>query len=294
MRRSMSPRTAGAARKTVPTKKARERDHAALARGPLRRSEQTLKTRANRPNAVGPDRREIHPMNETQTHFVASCPYCSTQLRIRRVFAGQQVQCKHCNETFVAKETDGPATSASGEIDPVRPLPPLSQPERVVVSCPSCQAALSIRRVYLGRQVRCKQCDETFVASDSAASMALSQEARRDRNGKDTEHAALQAEVDRQKTGGQPGPGRTRSDDDRAGSHPRPTGRDRAGGGPSAVRGTGLVDRRDRSAPGRDPGLPRRAIGAGSHGRRARPTAGGGADRRSCRSRPARGVARAG
>jgi predicted Zn finger-like uncharacterized protein len=136
-------------------------------------------------------------MNETQTHFITSCPYCSTQLRIRRGFAGQHVQCKHCNETFVAKEADGPATAASGEVDPVRPLPPVSQEERVIVNCPSCQASLSIRRVYIGRQVRCKQCDEIFLASDSAAAIDLSPESRRDRDGIDTERAALQAEVDR-------------------------------------------------------------------------------------------------
>lgn len=136
-------------------------------------------------------------MNETQTHFDASCPYCSTQLRIRRGFAGQHVQCKHCNETFVAKETDGPVGAASGEVDAVRPLPPASKEERVVVNCPSCQATLSIRRAYIGRQVRCKQCDEIFLASDSAAATDLSPEGRRDRDGDDTERVALQAEVDR-------------------------------------------------------------------------------------------------
>jgi predicted Zn finger-like uncharacterized protein len=136
-------------------------------------------------------------MNETQTHFIASCPYCSTQLRIRRGFAGQHVQCKHCNETFMAKETDGPATLSSGEVDPVRPLPPVSREDRVVVNCPSCQATLSIRRTYIGRQVRCKQCDEIFLASDSAEAIDLSPEGRLDRDGDDTERAALQAEVDR-------------------------------------------------------------------------------------------------
>jgi chromosome segregation ATPase/ribosomal protein L37AE/L43A len=138
-------------------------------------------------------------MNETQTHFVASCPYCSAQLKIRRGFVGQQVQCKHCNETFVANAANGPAAGASGEEDAVRPLPPASPPERVVVKCPNCQAALSIRRVYLGRQVRCKQCDEVFLASDSAAAVAPPPEARRDRNGDAAEHAALEAELDRQR-----------------------------------------------------------------------------------------------
>ncbi len=134
-------------------------------------------------------------MKTTQTHFVASCPYCSTQLRIRRDFAGQQVQCKKCTKTFAAKETDGPATAVPGEIGAVRLLPPASPVERVVVMCPSCQTPLSIRRVYIGRQVCCKQCNQTFLASDPAAATAVTPESRQDGNGNDTERAALQAEV---------------------------------------------------------------------------------------------------
>jgi chromosome segregation ATPase/ribosomal protein L37AE/L43A len=138
-------------------------------------------------------------MNEAQTHFVASCPYCSAQLKIRREFVGQQVQCKHCKETFVAGAAAGPAAEAPGEGDAVRPLPPAPQTERVLVTCPNCQAALSIRRVYLGRQVRCKQCDGVFLASDSAAAVAPPPEARRDRNGDAAARAALEAELDRQR-----------------------------------------------------------------------------------------------
>jgi len=41
--------------------------------------------------------------------------------------------------------------------------------ERIVVVCPSCQATLSVRRVYLGHQVLCKQCNHTFPLLDSAA-----------------------------------------------------------------------------------------------------------------------------
>jgi chromosome segregation ATPase len=41
--------------------------------------------------------------------------------------------------------------------------------ERIVVVCPSCQATLSVRRVYLGHQILCKQCNHTFPLLDSAA-----------------------------------------------------------------------------------------------------------------------------
>ena len=60
------------------------------------------------------------PMNETQTHFVAVAPIARPTLRIRRVFVGQQVQCKHCKEKFAARETDDPGTVGSVEAAGIR------------------------------------------------------------------------------------------------------------------------------------------------------------------------------
>ncbi len=131
-------------------------------------------------------------MNETQTHFSATCPYCSTRLRIRRVFAGQQVQCKHCNETFVAKETNGAPPSGSGEGNPGQGSSPPAEQERTVVTCPNCRTSLSIRRIYIGRQVRCKQCDESFLASDSSPMIAPSRESHHDIVANNDESTALE------------------------------------------------------------------------------------------------------
>ena len=136
-------------------------------------------------------------MNETQTHFSATCPYCSTRLRIRRVFAGQQVQCKHCNETFVAKETDEATSSGSGDGNPGQGSSPPADQERAVVTCPNCRTSLSIRRIYIGRQVRCKQCDENFLASDPSPMIAPSRESRLDVSGNNDESTALRTERDR-------------------------------------------------------------------------------------------------
>ena len=49
------------------------------------------------------------------------------------------------------------------------------------------------------RQVRCKQCDETFLALDPSTPVNASREGRHDRNGDETQRVALQAELDRQK-----------------------------------------------------------------------------------------------
>jgi predicted Zn finger-like uncharacterized protein len=136
------------------------------------------------------------PMNDPQTHFVAVCPHCSTTLRIRRVLAGQLVRCKHCEKTFVAEETDAPDTKGSDEAT-AQPTPPPSPEERIVVTCPSCQTTLSVRRVYIGRHVRCKRCDETFLISEPTAADQPSPTGQHDQPETDGPPEGLQAEFNR-------------------------------------------------------------------------------------------------
>src|SRR5262245_24324423 len=49
------------------------------------------RSRADR-RAVGPLAGETDPMSDAQTHFVAVCPHCAAQLKIRRVYLGQAVR----------------------------------------------------------------------------------------------------------------------------------------------------------------------------------------------------------
>src|SRR5262249_44433998 len=107
------------------------------------------------------------PMNDTQTHFLAHCPHCSAGLRVRRTYRGQQVKCKQCDQVFVGEEGQDGGEGVRGGAGP--PPLPVAQAERIVVSCPSCRSALSVREAYIGRQVRCKQCDEPFVISAPSA-----------------------------------------------------------------------------------------------------------------------------
>ncbi len=136
-------------------------------------------------------------MNDTQTHFVAVCPHCSTALRIRRVFAGQQVQCKHCEKTFVAEDAESPGTAGSVDGGASPSAPTSAQSERIVVTCPTCQTNLSVRRVYIGQQVRCKQCDETFLVTDPPARVMPTLGSRADRPETDVSYEALQVEISR-------------------------------------------------------------------------------------------------
>jgi chromosome segregation ATPase len=136
-------------------------------------------------------------MNDSQTHFIAVCPQCSTALKIRRVFAGQQVKCKHCEQKFVAEDTDAPGTTGSVEAGATPSSATSSQKERIVVTCPNCHSALSVRRVYIGRQVRCKQCDDTFLVSDPTVGDMPSADSRPERVETDGGHAAVQVEISR-------------------------------------------------------------------------------------------------
>ena len=58
----------------------------------------------------------------------------------------------------------GPETAPGPAPAPTRPA------ERIVVACPNCSTPLSVRRAYLGKQVRCKQCDEPFLVDGSRRS----------------------------------------------------------------------------------------------------------------------------
>ena len=49
-----------------------------------------------------------------------------------------------------------------------------SQAERIAIVCPSCEATLSVRRIYVGHQILCKQCSHTFLLRDSAKPQPIS------------------------------------------------------------------------------------------------------------------------
>jgi len=149
-------------------------------------------------------REKTHPMNETASHFISVCPNCSASLRVNRKHVGQDVICKHCQHTFRAMMTYEQTTTSSAERTAEPSIQPLPPAERIAVSCPGCRATLSVRRVYIGREVRCKQCDNTFLVpapalsapEESSAASSPQPGIERESDGTETERELLRAQHD--------------------------------------------------------------------------------------------------
>lgn len=85
---------------------------------------------------------EISAMIETEpAGFFIGCPNCDQELRISRKYAGQRVQCKHCNAPFI--------------FEPSRNVPSV---HAFYAPCPHCRAELRAALKYLGTKVACKHC----------------------------------------------------------------------------------------------------------------------------------------
>lgn len=115
----------------------------------------------------GLDAGELACMNATQTHFVTVCPHCSTGLKVRRVYLGQQVVCKHCRLEFLGEAGDRTSTMTFGNGEAGARFPTFSQGDRIDVKCPSCETTLRVRRHYIGHNVICRECERTFLVPHS-------------------------------------------------------------------------------------------------------------------------------
>jgi hypothetical protein len=138
-------------------------------------------------------------MKASSRHFTAGCPNCAAKLKINRLYAGCEVMCKHCRETFLAPASE-PATDSSRSV-PESLLAPesLCTPERVAVGCPTCRAVLSVRRVYCGQTVRCAQCQSDFIVAEPDGAnepVSRSRDAQRRRRRDRDAHEQLVLELD--------------------------------------------------------------------------------------------------
>ena len=121
-------------------------------------------------------------MHETRNHFVAICPGCSASLRVNRKTQRPGRQTANLQAQSAPERASGPFTpnvrrkvTAGSSIQPPPPI------DRINAQCPSCQATLSVRRIYIGNQVRCKQCGGTFLVREPASSAGTGAASARNR-----------------------------------------------------------------------------------------------------------------
>jgi predicted Zn finger-like uncharacterized protein len=69
------------------------------------------------------------------------------------------------DQRFGVDQTNEPIPKGSGEQSSAPSVPPSDRADKIVVVCPSCQATLRVRRVYIGNPVRCKQCEHVFTVA---------------------------------------------------------------------------------------------------------------------------------
>jgi len=108
-------------------------------------------------------------MSDSQTHFIAKCPHCSSSLKVRRIYLGQTVACKQCGHSFIGNEAQQPSAVGSGA-NAARPIAqPSRDVERILVVCQNCRVSLSVKSSRIGQVIRCKQCDSEIVVIPAPA-----------------------------------------------------------------------------------------------------------------------------
>ena len=112
-------------------------------------------------------------MNETLSHFVPLFVRVCCKLEDQA-----QVHWYACELTVMRRHVSAGRYERTGFLDadadrfgPVQPPDPV---ERIVAVCPSCDASLSVRRIYIGLPIVCKQCQHTFLLRDETAEQAES------------------------------------------------------------------------------------------------------------------------
>lgn len=91
----------------------------------------------------------------------AVCGGCGKQLRAPLAQAGRRVRCPHCGGTVALPEWgDKPTRSPVVSTSPP-PEPALSD-EKLLISCPGCEAQFYARREHAGRATRCGKCGANF------------------------------------------------------------------------------------------------------------------------------------
>ena len=102
-------------------------------------------------------------MSDSLTHFIATCPKCFAQLKVKVAYLGKPIRCKQCEHTFTGTGANEPSEASSPATTVGDSSPGVQDTERITVVCENCKTSLSIRRWLIGQVIRCKACERQFV-----------------------------------------------------------------------------------------------------------------------------------
>ncbi len=99
------------------------------------------------------------PQQAGSRHIHVGCPSCQRVLNIRPEHLTMRVSCKHCLHHFSPRAEDVLPSEPPLMVDP-------EDRGKVTLCCPGCLRTVRVRRQYLGLEVVCKYCEQSFVAQE--------------------------------------------------------------------------------------------------------------------------------
>lgn len=96
------------------------------------------------------------PSQSVQT----SCPGCGKAYSVSQDFVGRQVKCQACQHTFQVAAAVPQATAPQSSRSQNAPSP--SPVQNVQTSCPGCGKSYSVPPDFVGKQVKCQACQQSF------------------------------------------------------------------------------------------------------------------------------------
>ena len=94
--------------------------------------------------------------------FNVNCPHCGTTLEVQDEWTGKAVRCPGCQNSFTVP--GGSANSA-----PVMPSVPANE---FPMNCPHCGSTLMVKNEWLGMELSCPNCQNSFTVPGGGADSA--------------------------------------------------------------------------------------------------------------------------
>lgn len=109
-----------------------------------------------------------YPSDDERRYIRVTCPTCRAVLHPRVEKAGRRVRCPDCHAAVLVPEPPPPEAPPKPMRNPGQyklsgAEQPAKQPDVFLLLCPTCNARLHPRLSYVGKRVRCPDCEAVIV-----------------------------------------------------------------------------------------------------------------------------------